>query len=61
LYALDVKDACKALRKKENAKDLVVEREHNLTLKIYAQKQPQQIVERSQFQKKRGDIMETST
>ena len=34
LYALEVQDACKALRRKENVRDLVVEREHELPLNM---------------------------
>lgn len=34
LYALKFKDACKALRSKENVRDLVVERESELPLNM---------------------------
>ena len=34
LYALEFKDACKDLKSKEKVRDLVVEREHKLPLKM---------------------------
>ena len=45
LYALEVQDACKALRSKEKVRDLVVEREGILPLNMQIQKKSQTIVE----------------
>ena len=61
LYALEVQDACKALRSKEKVRDLVVEREHKLPLNMQPQKKPQIIVEKPQLQKQRGEKVEAST
>jgi len=61
LYALEVEDACKSLRRKENIRYLVVEREHDLPLKMEPQKQTQQVVEQPQMEKQSGDRVETST
>ena len=55
LYALEVEDACKALRSKVAVSDLVVERE-KLSLNMQPQKQSQKVVE-----KLRGDRVEEST
>jgi len=57
MYALKVKDECKALRNKENVRDLVVERDHELPLNM----QPQKVVEQPQLEKQRGDRVEAST
>ena len=38
LYALEVQDACKALRSKAKVRDLVVERESKLPLNMQCQK-----------------------
>ena len=51
LYALEVQDACKALRSKENVRDLVVERESTLPLNMQRQKKSQTIVEEPQLVK----------
>jgi len=51
LYALEVQDACKALRSKTNVRDLVVERESKLPLNMQSQKKSQTIVEESQLEK----------
>jgi len=40
MYAFEVQDACKALRRKEKVRDLVVERESKLPLNIQPQKKP---------------------
>ena len=74
LYALEVQDACKALRSKENVRYLVVERGSKLPLNIQSQKksqtiveeprlvqQLQEVVEQPQQEKLRGDRVETST
>ena len=45
LYALEVQDACKAMRIKANVRYLVVERESKLPLNIQSQKKSQTIVE----------------
>ena len=45
LYALEVQDACKALKSKGNVGDLVVERESTLPLNMQCQKKSQTIVE----------------
>lgn len=41
LYALDVKYACKALRRKGKVRDLVVERESKLPLNMQPKKKPE--------------------
>ena len=51
MYALEVQDACKALRSKENIRDLVVERESKLPLNMQSQKKSQKIVEELQLEK----------
>ena len=74
LYALEVQDACKALRSKENVGDLVFERESTLPLNMQCQKksqmiveeprlvqQLQEVVEQPQQGKLSGDRVETST
>jgi len=74
LYALEVQDACTALRSKEIDGDLVVERESTLPLNMQCQKksqkiveepqlvkQLQEVVEQPQLEKSRGDRVETST
>jgi len=50
-YALEVHDAWKALRRKENLRDLVVERESRLPLNMQSQKKSQTIVEEPQLLK----------
>ena len=55
MYALEVQDACKALRSKENVRDLVVERESKLPLNMQPQKNYQTIVEEPQLGMLRGD------
>ena len=55
LYALEVQDACKDLRSKENVRDLVVERESKLPLNMQPQKKSQTIVEEPQLEKQSGD------
>ena len=61
LYALEVQDACKALRSKENVRDFVVERESKLPLNIQSQKKSQTIVEETELEKQRGDIVKRSS
>ena len=51
LYALEVQDACKALRSKATVRDLVVERENKLALNMQSQKKSQTIVEEPQLEK----------
>ena len=51
LYALEVQDACKALRSKENVRDLVVERDSKLPLNMQPQKKSHTIVEEPQLEK----------
>jgi len=58
LYALEVQDACKALRSKENVGDLVVERESTLILKMQCQKKSQTIMEESQLVKQLQEVVE---
>ena len=50
MYALEVEDACKALRRKAVVNDLVVERE-KLSLNMQPQKQSQKVVEQPQLEK----------
>ena len=45
LYALEVQDACKALRRKSKVRYLVVERESKLPLNMQREKKSQTIVE----------------
>ena len=61
LYALEVQDAYKALRRKENVRDLVVERESKLPLNMQPQKKSQIILEEPQLEKQRGDHEKRST
>ena len=74
MYALEVQDACKALRSKATDGDLVVERESTLPLNMQRQKksqtivnepqlvkQIQEVVEQPQLEKTRGDRVEAST
>ncbi len=74
LYAIDVQDACKVLSSKATDGDLVVERESILPLNMEHQKksqtiveeprlvqQLQEVVEKPQQGKLRGDRVETST
>ena len=61
LHALEVEDACKALRSKAEVSDLVVEREPKLPLKVQPQKKSQKVVEQPQLEKQRGDRVEEST
>ena len=49
LYALEVQDACKALRSKAKVRYLVVEREITLPLNMQRQKKSQTIVEEPQL------------
>jgi len=51
LYSLKVQDACKALRRKENVRDLVDERESKLLVNMQPQKKSQIIVEEPQLEK----------
>ena len=51
LYTLDVQDAWKALRSKENVRDLVVERESKLPLDMQPQNKSQTIEEEPQLEK----------
>jgi len=73
LYALEVQEACKALRSKATVGDLVVERESTLPLNMQCQKksltiveepqlakQLQEVVEQPQLEKSRGDRVEAS-
>ena len=55
LYALEVQDACKALRSKAIDGDLVIERESTLPLNMQSQKKSQSIVEEPQLEMLRGD------
>ena len=57
---LDIAHACKALRSKEDTRDLVVEMDHVRPLNMQPQKYPQQAVEQPQMEKQRGDRVETS-
>ena len=74
LYALEVQDACKALRSEATDGDLVVERQCILPLNMQSQKksqtiveerrlvqQLQEVMEQPQQGKLRGDRVETST
>ena len=51
LYALEVQDACKVLRRKTKVRYLVVERESTLPLNMQRQKKSQTIVEEPQLEK----------
>ena len=74
LYALEVQDACKALRSKAKVRYLVVERDSALPLNMQCQKksqkimeepllvqQLQEVVEQPQLGNMRGDRVEAST
>ena len=61
LYALEVQDACKALRIKAKVRYLVVERESKLPLNLQSQKKSQKIVDEPQLEMLRGDRVEAST
>ena len=74
LYALEVQDACKALRSKAKVRYLVVERESKLPFNMQHQKksqiiveeprlvqQLQEVLEQPQQEKLRGYRVETST
>lgn len=54
LYALEVQDACKALRSKANIRDLVVERESKLPLNMQSPKKSQRIVVEPQLESTKG-------
>lgn len=58
MYALEVQYACKTLRRKENIRDLVVERESKLPLNMQSQKKSQTILEEPQLEMLRGDQVE---
>ena len=60
MYVLEVKDACKYLRRKVVVNDLVVERE-KLSLNMQPEKQSKKVVEQPQLEKYRGDRVEEST
>ena len=47
MYALEVEDSCKILRRKAGIKDTMVERGHYLPLKM----EPQEVVEQPQLEK----------
>ena len=61
LYALELQDACKALRSKAKVRYLVVERESKLPLNMQCQKKPQTVVEEPQLEMLREDQVEAST
>ena len=54
LYSLEVQVACKALRSKENVRDLVVERESKLPLNMQSQNKSQTLVEEPQLESAEG-------
>ena len=58
LYALEVQDACVALRSKEKARDLVVEREGILPLNMHSQKKSQKIVEEPRLVQQLQEVVE---
>ena len=58
LYALEVQDACKALRSKAKVRYLVVERESKLLLNMQRQKKSQTIVEEPQLVKQLQKVVE---
>jgi len=58
LYALEVQDACKALRSKAKVRYLVVERESKLPLNMQCQKKSQTIVEEPQLVKQLQEVVE---
>ena len=61
LYALEVQDACKALKSKAKVRDLVVESDSKLPLNMQSKKKFQTIVEEPQLEMLRGDWVEAST
>ena len=61
LYALEVQDACKVLRRNAKVRYLVVERESKLPLNMQPQKKTQKIVEEPQLGMLRGDRVEAYT
>jgi len=58
LYALEVQDACKALRSKATIRDLVVEKESTLPLNMQCQKKSQTIVKEPQLVKQLQEVVE---
>ena len=58
LYALEVQDACKALRRKATVGYLVVQRESTLPLNKQRQKKSQTIVEEPQLVKRLQEVVE---
>ena len=58
LYALEVQDACKALKSKATVGDLVIERESTLPLNMQCQKKSQTIVKESQLVKQLQEVVE---
>lgn len=58
LYALEVQDECKALRRKAKVIYLVVERESKLPLNMQRQKKSQTIVEKPQLVKQLQEVVE---
>ena len=54
LYALEVQDACKALRSKANVRYLVVERESKFPLNMQSQRKSQIIVDEPQLESTEG-------
>jgi len=51
LYELEVEDACITLMSKEAIRDMVIEREHDLPLKMEPQKEPKEVVEQPQIER----------
>ena len=49
------------MRSKEEFRDLVVEREHKISLNMHPQKQSEKVLENPQLEKHRGDQVEAST
>ena len=58
MYALEVQDACKALRSKAKVRYLVVERESKLPLYMQSQKKSQKIVEEPQLVQQLQEVVE---
>jgi len=58
LYALEVQDACKALRSKATNGDLVIERESTLPLNMQHQKKSQMIMEEPRLVKQLQEVVE---
>ena len=58
LYALEVQDACKALRSKAKVRYVVVERESKLSLNMQCQKKSQTIVEEPRLVQQRQEVVE---